>query len=157
MSRYFDEQRKKLRAIQITAICLGSAAFALNVTNLVVTINNWNNEDRLQEILEADSNIKIHDEVISSIKMDAKIRSDGGCGSINQLTFYYNYDLNDNFEIPAYEIVYEVDGETFDNFKENFNKATPKKQRKMIEELARNYDPTKVVDHVKDNENGLSY
>ena len=89
--------------------------------------------------------------------MDAKIRSDGGCGSINQLTFYYNYDLNDNFEIPAYEIVYEVDGETFDNFKENFNKATPKKQRKMIEELARNYDPTKVVDHVKDNENGLSY
>ena len=158
MSNYFDEQRKKLKAIMVTALCLASTSLVLNIVNLSVTISNYNNKNKIKDILETDANIKIHDDVISSIKMEARVTSDGGCGALTKLKFYYNYDIKDTgLEIPAYEIIYEVNDDTFEYFKENFNKASLKQKRKMIEELAKNYDPTKVVDNVQENNNGLSY
>ena len=158
MSNYFDKQRKQLKAMAITAICIGSAAIALNITTIAVTVSNENNKNKIKNILETDANLKIYDDVISSIKMETIVTSDGGCGSLTKLKFYYNYDIKDTgLEIPAYEIIYEVNGETFKYFKENFNKASLKQKRKMIEELARHYDPEEVIDHIQDNNNGLAY
>lgn len=158
MSRYFDEQRKKLKAMAITAICIGSVAIALDITTIAVTISNENNKNKIKDMLETDANLKIYDDFISSIKMETRVTCDGGCGALTKLKFYYNYDIKDtDLEIPAYEIIYEVNGETFDYFKENFNKASLKQKRKMIEELAKNYDPEEVIDHIQDNNNGLAY
>lgn len=153
MSNYFDEQRKQLKALIITAICMGSLVIALDITAIAVTASNVNNKNKIKDILETDANLKIYDDVISSIKMETRVTSDG-----TKLKFYYNYDIKDTgLEIPAYEIIYEVNGETFKYFKENFNKASLKQKRKMIEELARHYDPEEVIDHIQDNNNGLAY
>ena len=153
-----DEEMKELKVAIATALCISAASLSAIAVHLVVLENTENNKIEIQKILEADANLKIYDDVISSIKMEAKVTSDGGCGALTKLKFYYNYDIKDtSLEIPAYEIIYEVNGETFEYFKENFNKASLKQKRKMIEELARYYDPEEVIDHIQDNNNGLAY
>ena len=98
--------------------------------------------------LEADAHIDIMEESVTSIEIAAKeavIDNE----QHYLLNFYYNYKLKDMpITIPAFEIIYSVDKETYDEYSKSFNKASLSKRAKMVDELAGKYDPIQVYDHI---------
>ena len=133
--------------------CLVCVFVAGSVAGISFLANRSRNIAVIETALEADAHVDILEDNVTSIEMAAK---EAVVDNEQQylLNFYYNYKLKDMpVAIPAFEIIYSVDKETYDKYVESFNDSSLKKRTEMIESLTTAYDPIKVFDHMLEDDN----